>query len=57
MGKLNFFEKAVGAVAPTYAFNHAVAREQLNEFSSGSGRARGRKATLGEQATPYLLLA
>ena len=52
MGKLIFFEKAMGVVAPTYALNHAHARESLIEFSSGGGSsARGRNATLGEQAS------
>lgn len=45
MGKLTGFERALGVIAPQAAMKRAQARENLKNFDTGSGRARGMQPT------------
>jgi lambda family phage portal protein len=53
MPELTFFETALSKVSPKMAMQRAMERGELKEFASGGGaRARGKDATLFEQASP-----
>lgn len=57
MGKLNFFDKALGTFSPKMALERGLYRDRLKHFESepdwhgGEGSARGRSATSGDQAS------
>lgn len=51
MPELTVFEKGLSKISPRWAMGRALGREALREFSSGGASARGKEATLFDQAS------